>query len=96
MGLLVTLRGHAGNYRIKGAIWELGASSYRAYVHLVPAISHRELAQSVVSVGGPTLQEVLDAATARVRTTAGTPVEDLRVHAALRNSGARYAAAATG
>jgi hypothetical protein len=92
MGLLVTLRGDAGNYRIKGAIWELGAASYRAYVHLVPAAARGELAQSVLSVGGPTLQEVLDAAAARVRTTAGTPVENLRVHAALHASAARDAA----
>jgi hypothetical protein len=36
MGLIVTLTGDAGKYLIRGAIWELGASSYRAYVHLVP------------------------------------------------------------
>jgi len=92
MALLVTLRGDAGNYRIKGAIWELGASSYRAYVHLVPSARRRELAQSVVSVGGPTLQKVLDTAVARVRTTTGTPVENLMVVAALRYSGAAHAA----
>jgi hypothetical protein len=79
MGLLATLRGDAGNYQIKGAIWELGASSYRAYVHLVPAAPDRNLPGSVVSVDGPSVQEVLDAATARVKTTAGTQVQNLKV-----------------
>lgn len=85
MGLLAHVRGNAGNYRIKGAIWELGAFSYRAYVHLVPAASRFDLSRSVVSVGGVTLQEVLDAATARVMTTIGRPVEELEVRAAVRN-----------
>jgi len=89
MGLLVILRGDAGNYRVKGTIWELGAFSYRAYVHLVPAASRGHLSRSILSVGGVTLQEVLNAATARVRTTIGTPVEKLELRAALRNSETR-------
>jgi hypothetical protein len=89
VGLLAVLKGDAGSYRIKGAIWELGAFSYRAYVHLVPAASDPNLSRSVVSVGGVTLQEVLDAATARVRTTVGRPVEKLEIRAALRNSETR-------
>jgi hypothetical protein len=28
------LRGNAGNYRIRGTIWELGSFAYRAYFHL--------------------------------------------------------------
>ena len=85
MSLLVILRGDAGNYRVNGTIWELGALSYRAYVHLVPAASHPELSRSILSVGGPTLQEVLNAATTRVKNTTGTRVENLEVRAALRN-----------
>jgi hypothetical protein len=85
MGLLAIVRGDAGNYRIKGAIWELGSFSYRAYVHLVPAASRLDLPRSVVSVGGATLQELLDATTARVTTTIGRPVEKLEVRAVLRN-----------
>lgn len=27
------LEGNAGSYRLRGAIWKLGASAYRAYVH---------------------------------------------------------------
>jgi hypothetical protein len=27
------LEGNAGSYRLRGAIWKLGASTYRAYVH---------------------------------------------------------------
>jgi len=37
------LRGNAGNYRIRGTIWDLGSFAYRAYVHLVPAVSCRSI-----------------------------------------------------
>ena len=84
MAMLITLRGDAGNYRIKGAIWELGGFAYRAYVHLVPAAPRPGLPRRVVSVGGASLQEVLSAAEARVRSTVGRPVENLEVRAALR------------
>ena len=30
------LKGWAGNYRIRGAIWGLGHFAYRAYLHLLP------------------------------------------------------------
>jgi hypothetical protein len=89
MSLVVTLTGDAGKYLIRGAIWELGASSYHAYVHLVP-LGHRldlsRSAASVVSVDGPTLQKVLDAAIGRVMTTTGTLVQNIQVRAAPRNS----------
>ena len=96
MSLLVTLTGDAGNYLIRGAIYELAAASYRAYVHLVPLGPRLDFSRSVVSVvsvGGPTLQGVLDTAIARVMTATGTPVQDLRVLAARRNSEAVDAAA---
>lgn len=95
MGLVVTLSGNAGKYLVRGAIWELGASSYHAYVHLIPPGLRSDFPRSVisvVSVNGPTLQKVLDVAIARAMTTAGTPVQNLQVHAALRNSEAGYAA----
>lgn len=79
MAMKALLRGEAGNYRIRGAIWELGSSSYRAYVHLVPGVLRPDLPRFVVSVGGATLQEVLGAAKARVRSTVGMPVEELEV-----------------
>jgi hypothetical protein len=89
MGLVVTLTGDADKYLIRGAIWDLGASSYRAYVHLVPSaprLDHFRSVVSVVSVNGPTLEKVLDAAIARVMTTIGTPVQNVQVRAAPRNS----------
>jgi hypothetical protein len=82
MRLLVTLTGHAGEYLIRGAIWKRTGPSYRAYVHLVPAAPGRDLSRSissVVSVGGPTWEGVLDTAIARVMTKTGTPVQNLRV-----------------
>ena len=33
------LRGNAGNYRIRGTIWELGSFAYRAYLHLIPNVA---------------------------------------------------------
>jgi hypothetical protein len=85
MAIKALLRGDAGNYQIRGAIWELGSSSYRAYVHLVPGALRPDLPRSVVSVGGATLQEVLGAAKARVKSTVGTPVEELEVRSVQRD-----------
>ena len=93
MGLIVTLTGDAGKYLIRGAIWELGASSYRAYVHLVPPGPRLDLVQSavsVVSVTGPSLEKVLDAAIAQVMATVGAPVQNLDVRAVPRDSEAGY------
>jgi hypothetical protein len=84
MGLVVTLTGDTSKYLIRGAIWKLGASSYRAYVHLVPSAPRVDLFRSVLSVvsgDGPTLQKVLDAAIGRVMTATGTPVQNIEVRA---------------
>lgn len=80
------LRGNAGNYRIKGTIWDLGSFAYRAYVHLVPSTTRPDLSWSVVSVDGMTLQEVLGAAKVQVQSTIGAPVERLELCAVPRNS----------
>lgn len=79
MAMKALLQGDAGNYRIRGAIWELGARSYRAYVHLVPARPRAGADRTVVSADGMTLQEVLGATKARVSSTVGTPVESLEL-----------------
>ena len=88
MRLLVTLSGDVGRYLIRGAIWELGAHSYRADAHLVPSAPRLDHFEAVVlvSVSGPSLQGVLDAATARVMTAIGKPVQNLEVRAVPRNS----------
>lgn len=85
-GLIVTFTGDADNYLIRGAIWELGASSYRAYVHVVPPGFDSRSAPLVVSVNGPTLRKALDEATARVMTATGMLVQNIQVSAAPRNS----------
>lgn len=85
MPLLVTISGDASNYLIRSAIFEVGASSYRTNVHLVPSASRTDPAQSAVSVvsgGGQTLEGVLDYAIARVITAGGAPVQNLEVRAA--------------
>jgi hypothetical protein len=94
VSLLVTLTGNAGKYLLRGAIWEIAASSYRAYVHLVPSELRPDLygsAFKVVTVTGPTLQKALDAAVARVMTAAGAPVKNLQVWHAPRDSEGRGA-----
>jgi hypothetical protein len=85
-GLIVTFTGDADTYLIRGAIWELGASSYRAYVHVVPPGFDSRSVPFVVSVNGPTLRKALDKAIARVMTTTGMLVQNIQVHAAPRNS----------
>jgi hypothetical protein len=73
------LRGNAGNYRIRGTIWELGSFAYRAYVHLIPTVAPSSLHRWVVSADGMSVKEVLGAAQARVRSTVHTPVNTLEV-----------------
>jgi hypothetical protein len=73
------LQGNAGNYRIRGTIWELGSFAYRAYVHLIPTVARSTLPRWVVSADGMSVKEVLGAAKARVRSTVGTPVNTLEV-----------------
>ena len=72
------LRGDAGYYRVQGAIWALGPSAYRAYVHLIPPTPHRDL---FMSVNAATMQEALGAAEAQVIATTGAPVKNLKVRA---------------
>ena len=79
MVMKALLQGDAGNYRIRGAIWELGSVAYRAYVHLVPAVPRSNLSRRVVLADGTTLQEVLGATKARVSSTVGSPVRTLEV-----------------
>jgi hypothetical protein len=79
MPMKAILEGNAGSYRLRGAIWELGASTYRAYVHVVPAAPHSGLSRSVVSAEGATMQQALGAAEEEVRSTVGRPVESLEV-----------------
>jgi hypothetical protein len=86
MGLRAEIAGDAGSYRIRGAVWELGSSSYRAYVHVFPATPRPDLSRSVVSADGMTLQEVVGAAKAQVRSTVGMPVERLEVRTIPRMS----------
>ena len=73
------LQGNAGDYRIRGAIWELSSFAYRAYVHVVPTAPRSNLPRSVVTADGMTMQEVLGAARARVKSTVGMPVENLEL-----------------
>jgi hypothetical protein len=69
------LQGNAGNYRFRGAVWELGSFAYRAYVHLIPNAARSHLHRSILSADGMTMQEVVGAAKARVKYMAGSPVE---------------------
>lgn len=79
MGIKALLQGDAGNYRIRGAVWELGASCYRAYGHRVPARPRGCSSRSVASADSMLLREVLGATKARVSSTVGTAVERLEV-----------------
>jgi len=79
MAMKALIEGNAGNYRIRGAIWELGSFTYRAYLHLVPAERRPKLSGPVVSVAGMSVEEVLGAAKEQVKSTTGAPVEKLDV-----------------
>lgn len=79
MPMKALLQGDAGDYRIRGAIWELSAAAYRAYVHLVPAVPRSSLSRRVVSAKGVNMQDVLGATKARVKSAIGTPVSSLEV-----------------
>ena len=93
MAMKALLEGSAGKYQIRGAIWELGSFTYRAYLHLVPTGQRPNPAGSVVSASGTSVQEVLGAAKEQVKSTTGTPVEKLAlVHREGARAGARYRA----
>jgi len=79
MAMKALIEGNSGNYRIRGAIWELGSFTYRAYLHLVPAGQRPKLSGPVVSVDGSSVQEVLGAAKDQVKSTTGAPIEKLAV-----------------
>jgi hypothetical protein len=73
------LRGNAGEYRIRGTIWELGSFAYRAYVHLIPAVARSTLSRWVVSADGMSLKEVIGATKARVTSRVGATVNTLEL-----------------
>jgi hypothetical protein len=75
MAMKARLQGKAGNYRFRGAVWELGSFAYRAYVHLIPVRVRPDLSRLVLSADGMSMQEVLGAAKTRVTSTVGSPVE---------------------
>ena len=75
MAMKARLQGNAGNYRFRGAVWELGSFAYRAYVHLIPQVARSHLHRSILSADGMTMQEAVGAAKARVKYLAGSPVE---------------------
>ena len=75
MAVKARLQGKAGDYRFRGAVWDLGSFAYRAYVHLIPVRFRPDLSRSVLSADGMTMQEVLGAAKMRVKSTVGAPVE---------------------
>lgn len=77
MAMKALLQGNAGNYRVRGAVWSLGSLPYRAYIHLIPKKHHPDLPQSFLRAEGMTLQEVLGATKAQVKSTVGKPVENL-------------------
>lgn len=82
MSLKATLTGDSAKGLIRGAIWELGSGKYRAYVHLIPwetvSKSFGRPSQ-FVSVDGPTVEKVLDAAITRVITTTEMPLQNIHV-----------------
>ena len=75
MAMKARLQGNAGNYRFRGAIWELGSFALRAYVHLIPKVARSYLHRSILSADGMTMQEVVGATKARVKYMVGAPVE---------------------
>jgi hypothetical protein len=76
MGLYALLGGRAEEYVIRGAVWELGPSSYRAYIHLRPQgakPSSLDRSQHLIRVASTSEQGILDSAKARVSSTLGLP-----------------------
>jgi hypothetical protein len=79
MGMKALLHGSAGPYELRGAIWEIGSSTFRAYIHLVPRAPDAGLSRSVVSAEGTTVQDVLSETETHVRSAVGQPVESLEL-----------------
>ena len=52
MAMKARLQGNAGNYRFRGAVWELGSFALRAYVHLIPKVARSHLHRTILSADG--------------------------------------------
>jgi hypothetical protein len=82
MSLKATLTGDSAKGLIRGAIWELGSGNYRAYVHLIPwEIVSKSFGRpsQFVSVDGPSVEKVLDAAITRVIAATEMPLQSIHV-----------------
>jgi hypothetical protein len=81
MHLHSTLTGRAGEYRIRGAVWEINSLKFRGFLYLIPPRYEDDGHHRVVEAEGASVWNLLDALSAQVNWISGTVVARLDAHA---------------
>ena len=77
MQLHSTLDGRAGDFRIRGAAWELNSLKFRGFLYLIPPRNDGDGRHRVVEAEGASVWNLLDALSAQVSRIAGAEVARL-------------------
>jgi len=77
MQLHSTLDGRAGEFRIRGAVWELNSLKFRGFLYLIPPRDDGDGHYRVVETEGASVWNLLDALSAQVSWIAGADVARL-------------------
>ena len=77
MQLHSTLNGRAGEFRIRGAAWELNSLKFRGFLYLIPPHDDGDGRYRVVEAEGASVWNLLDALSAQVSWISGTEVARL-------------------
>lgn len=77
MQLHSTLNGRAGEFRIRGAAWELNSLKFRGFLYLIPHHDDGDGRYRVVEAEGASVWNLLDALSAQVSWISGTEVARL-------------------
>lgn len=81
MHLHSTLDGRAGEYRVRGAAWELDSRALRGFLYLIPVRRSGNGQYRVVEAEGGDVWNLLDALREQVNAAAGATVKRLDARA---------------
>jgi hypothetical protein len=76
-----TLDGRAGEFRLRGAAWDINSATFRGFLYLVPAQGSGNGRYRVVEAEGEDLWNLLDALSEQVASVSGASVKRLYARA---------------
>jgi hypothetical protein len=80
MQLHSTLTGRAGEFRMRGAAWEINSLKFRGFLYLIPPRDEGDGRYRVVEAEGASVWNLLDALNAQVSSISGREVTRLDAH----------------